>query len=142
MVENWFFVIFAETLIKHNDMKKLFVIVFALFSIHSFAQTFKNDGKQYEVYCDVKFFVNAFSKTSIDIIINDNSYLIKDEDGKEIKTKEVTKILNLLSKRGWKLVESFGTTGGGNLLPYERHYTMMKLVYNDTEIEEGIEPEK
>jgi hypothetical protein len=59
-----------------------------------------------------------------------------------VKTKEVTTILNLLAKRGWKLVGTFGTTGGSNLLPYERHYTMMKVVTDDSEIETGLDLDK
>ena len=123
-------------------MKKLLVILFMFMPLVSMAQNFNEDGGKYEVYCDVKYFVNALSKTTINIVINDNKYTIIDKEGKEIKSKEITTILNCLSKRGWKLFSSFGTTGGSNLLPYERHYTMVKIVANDKEIEEGIKLDK
>lgn len=123
-------------------MKKLVILFFAFMPLCSMAQNFNGDGGKYEVYCDVKYFVNALSKTTINIFINDNKYIVKNKDGKEEKSKEVTTVLNLLAKRGWKLVESFGTTAGSNLLPYERHYTMMKLVSDDSEIETGLELDK
>lgn len=123
-------------------MKKLIILLFAFMPLCSLAQNFNGDGGKYEVYCDVRYFVNSLSKTTINIIINDNKYVVKDKEGKEVKTKEVTTILNLLAKRGWKLVGTFGTTGGSNLLPYERHYTMMKVVADDSEIETGLDLDK
>ncbi len=142
MHDSGYYRIFAAITKNKEPMKRLLALVLAVMPLCAMAQNYNEDGGKYEVYCDVKYFVNALSKTTINIVINDNKYTIIDKEGKEIKTKEITTILNCLSKRGWKLISSFGTTGGSNLLPYERHYTMMKIVTNDKEIEEGIKLDK
>ena len=119
-------------------MKKLLVILFQFMPLVSMAQNFSEDGSKYEVYCDVKDFTNAYGGESFTITINESKYVIIDNQGKEVKTKEVTQILNLLAKRGWKLVSSFGMNGTNGVLPTEKHYTMVKEVTNDKEIETGL----
>ena len=102
------------------------------------AQNFSEDGGKYEVYCDVKDFTNVYGGESFTITISESKYVIIDNQGKEVKTKEVTQILNLLAKRGWKLVSSFGMNGTNGVLPTEKHYTMVKEITNDKEIETGL----
>lgn len=115
-----------------------FILLLALLPVCVFAQNFQKNGEKYEVYCDVKHFTNAFGKTTITITVNDDEFEVVDENGNQVKTKEVTMVLNLLAKRGWKLVSSFGTSGGSKVLPIEKHYTMKKEISNDDEINIGI----
>ena len=120
-------------------MRKVLIVLFAILPFFSFAQTFQNDGEKYDVYCDVM--CHAGLKTSIDIIINNEEYVIKDKDESTIKIKDFTSALNLLSKRGWKLVtasQSQSGTSGVQIM----HYTLKKEVSNDSEIEVGIAKEK
>ena len=113
-------------------MRKTLFVLFAMLPYSSFAQNFQNDGNKYEVYCDVTCRVGI--KKSIDIIINNEEYVIKDKDGATIKTKDVTSTLNLLSKRGWQLVTSSqsqnGTSGAQDM-----HYIVKKEISDDSEIE-------
>lgn len=120
-------------------MKKALFVLFVMFPCCLYAQTFQGDGEKYEVYCDVTCHVGI--KKSIDITINNEEYVIKDKDGATIKTKDVTSALNLLSKRGWKLVTSSQSqdgTSGAQVM----HYIVKKEVFDDREIELGIAKEK
>lgn len=110
-------------------MKKLIVLFALLLSVGSAkAQNFKEDGGKYEVYCNVSY--QPFGDR-LHFIINNKKYVIIDKEGKEIKPKEETELLNLLAKRGWKLVSS-----SANENYY--HYTMKKEINDDKEIEVGI----
>ena len=120
-------------------MKRLLAFAFSMLPLLSMAQNFNEDGGKYEVYCDVKYTVAL--KERIDITINNEEYKIVNRDGDIIKTKEGTETLNLLSKRGWKLVttsQSQSGTSGVTVI----HYIMMKEVTNDSEIAFGIAKEK
>lgn len=120
-------------------MKQVLFALFALLPCSLFAQNFQNDGGKYEVYCDIEYYMAL--KNHVHITINKNKYDIVSKDGEIIKTKEVTEALNLLSKRGWKLVTSSQSqtgTAGVQIL----HYTMKKEVTDDSEIEVGIEKQK
>ena len=110
-------------------MKKLLVILFMFMPLVSVAQNFNEDGGKYEVYCRV---IDLGSGRNI--LINDKHYKIVDKDGKLVGTKEVMEILNLLAKRGWKLVSSFSYEANGNV----KYFIMKKEVSDDKEIELGL----
>ena len=121
-------------------MKQVLLVLFALLPCYSLAQNFQNDGEKYEVYCDVEYFIAAV-KNHVHITINKTKYDIISNNGEIIKIKEVTEALNLLSKRGWKLITSSQSqTGSGGAIIL--HYTMKKDVVDDSEIEVGIEKQK
>jgi hypothetical protein len=94
----------------------------------SMAQNFNEDGGKYEVYCRV---VDLGSERNI--LINNKHYKIVDKDGKLIGTKDVMEILNLLAKRGWKLVTSFSSGSSTN-----KYFIMKKEVKDDKEIDLGL----
>ena len=123
-------------------MKKLLCILFMMMPLVSMAQNYKEDGGKYEVYCDVKQFVNAFGSSSITITIGNTKYVVVDSQGKDVKIKEPTDAINLLAKRGWKLVSSFGMAGGNGLLPTEKHYTLKKEIIDDKDFELGLQKSK
>lgn len=94
------------------------------------AQNYQEDGSKYEVYCDVKDYI------AIHITINNEEYKIVDKEGNEIKTEEITEVLNLLSKRGWKLVDVSVVRGVGQY--DDKHYIMKKEIISDIENTIGL----
>lgn len=111
-------------------MKKLLVYLFLLIPFATMAQNFNEDGGKYEVYCKVVDYGNE-----IRIIINNSNCKFVDKNGENVSAKEITEVLNLLSKRGWSLVSSFssGTSVVG------RYYIMKKEISNDSELSDGLE---
>ena len=101
------------------------------------AQNFNEDGKEYEIYCEVKIDMTAVMKTYYTITINGEEHFIADKDGNKIKTKDTTTTLNLLAKRGWKLVSSYGFSPGTSHTT-QRYYTLKKVVKNDDEVLIGL----
>lgn len=92
------------------------------------AQNYNEDGGKYEVYCEVRVY-----KSLVYIVIDNKNYSIVDKEGKQIKVSDVTEALNLLSKRGWRLVTAWGV----DINSYE-HYTMKKEIIDDKEKELGL----
>ena len=113
-------------------MKKLLLLLFVLLPFETSAQNFVGDGSKYDAYCDVE--CTILNKKTIRININNECYDIIDNEGKPIEPKDETEALNLLAKRGWKLVSSWGTTTG----IYFIHFYMKKEVSSDKEIEVGL----
>ena len=113
-------------------MKKLLLLLFVLLPFETSAQNFVGDGSKYDAYCDVE--CTILNKKTIRININNECYDIIDNEGKPIEPKDETEALNLLAKRGWKLVSSWGTTTG----LYFIHFYMKKEISSDKEIEAGL----
>ena len=109
-------------------MKQLLVVLFMFMPLVSMAQNFNGDGSKYEAYCEVRIY-----KSLVYIVIDNKHYNIVDKEGKQVKVSEATEALNLLSKRGWKLVTAWGV----DLNSYER-YTMKKEITDDKEKEIGL----
>lgn len=116
-------------------MKKLLCILFMMMPLVSMAQNFNEDGGKYEVYCEVT--ENLFSH-SVEIKIDGKIRHIVNKEEKRIKIKDSTEALNLLSKRGWRLVSSHSS--GINSI--DKYYVMKKEVSDDKEIEVGLEKRK
>ncbi len=110
-----------------------------MFPLVLMAQNFQEDGGKYEVYCDVRDYEISVKSSQITIRINNTKYNIVDKDGNIVKCNEITEALNLLSKRGWRLVSSFGYDCGGDTF---KHYTMKKEVVSDEDINTGLKPYK
>ena len=94
------------------------------------AQNFKNDGKEYEVYCMVKHYTYG---NKVYVNVGEKRYHIAGYDSKH---GELTEVLNLLAKRGWVMVCCYGTeqsTGS------KQCYVMKKVIKDDKEAEEGLE---
>ena len=111
-------------------MKKLLCILFMMMPLVSMAQNFNEDGGKYEVYCKVVDYGNETH-----IFINNNHCKIVNKNGEQVSTREITEILNLLSKRGWKLVSSFSS--GTSIIG--RYYILKKEITDDKEISVGLE---
>lgn len=112
--------------------------VFVILMLCSLCCVNANEEKQkHEVYCEVVYFINAFSKKTVNIYYDGEKYDVEKE-GSSVKLKSVTQAMRLLSEKGWKLRTSFGVTGDNGLLPAEYHYVMFKEVLSDEEILEGL----
>lgn len=111
-------------------MKRILAFILAVMPLCAMAQNYNEDGGKYEVYCKVVDYGNE-----IRIIINNSNCKFVDKNGENISAKEITEVLNLLSKRGWSLVSSFssGTSVVG------RYYIMKKEISNDSELSDGLE---
>lgn len=118
-----------------KDMKKLLVILFMMMPMVSMAQNFNEDGGKYEVYCEVKY---TFMSSVLSIEIGDKEYDIINKDKERIKIKNPNEAINLLSKRGWRLV-SVVTSGDKNV---NRRFFMKKEITDDKEIEFGLQENK
>ena len=116
-------------------MKKLLCILFMMMPLVSMAQNFNEDGGKYEVYCEVK---HIFVGSVLSIEIGDKEYDIINKDKERIKIKNPNEAINLLSKRGWKLV-SVVTSGDNNV---NRRFFMKKEITDDKEIEFGLQENK
>ena len=116
-------------------MKKLLVILFMMMPLVSVAQNFNEDGGKYEVYCEVEY---IFMGDLIYIKINKKRYCLINKDNEKIRIKYPVEVINLLAKRGWKLV-AIGASGDRNT---NRRYLMKKEVVDDKEIELGLKEEK
>ena len=99
------------------------------------AQNFNEDGGKYEVYCEVEY---IYMGNLIYIEINKKRYYLINKDNEKIRTKHPVEVINLLAKRGWKLV-AIGSSGDRNT---NRRYVMKKEVVEDKEIELGLAVEK
>lgn len=95
-------------------MKKVLFILFVLVSFFSNAQT-----EKVEQYCEVVGMARPFS-TKVNIVIDygeaksvwkDNR--VKNEDGSVKKFNSMIDALNFLGTDGWKLVNAFLITTGG-----------------------------
>ena len=115
-------------------MKKIILILLISCSL-CYAKA-DNEKEKYEVYCEVVYFKNAFSKETVNIYYDGEKYDINDKDGNN-KLKSATQVMRLLSKKGWVLRTSFAVNGN-NMLPVEHHYVMVKVVSSDNEILEGL----
>ena len=117
-------------------MKKLLFLILVCFPLCSVAQNFNEDGGKYDVYCKV---VYSTYGNSLYLVINDKGYVVIDKNGEKVKSKEVTEVLNLLSKRGWKLVSS---SISDKSMKTDYHFIMKKEVMDDREIELGLKLKK
>lgn len=117
-------------------MKKLLVILFMFMPLVSMAQNYNEDGGKYEVYCKV---VYSTYGSALYLIINDKEYVVIDKNGDKIKSKEVTEVLNLLSKRGWKLVSS---SISDKSMKTDHYFIMKKEITDDNEVELGLKLKK
>lgn len=99
------------------------------------AQNFNGDGGKYEVYCEVKY---TFMSSVPGIEIGDKEYDIINKDKERIKIKNPNEAINLLSKRGWRLV-SVVTSGDKDV---NRRFFMKKEITDDKEIEFGLQENK
>ena len=99
------------------------------------AQNFNEDGGKYEVYCEVNY---IFMSSVPGIEIGDKEYDIINKDKERIKIKNPNEVINLLSKRGWRLV-SVVTSGDKNV---NRRFFMKKEITDDKEIEFGLQENK
>lgn len=113
-------------------MKKLLCILFMMMPLVSMAQNYKEDGGKYEVYCEVRENLHSHS---VEIKINGKYRHIVDKEDKRVKMIDSTEAINLLSKRGWRLITSHSS--GINII--DKYYIMKKEVSNDDEIETGLE---
>jgi hypothetical protein len=101
----------------------------------SMAQNFNEDGSKYEVYCEVKY---TLVGSILSIEIDNKEYYLVDKDGEQIKAKSPIEVVNLLSKRGWRLV-SVIASGDKNV---NRRFFMKKEIFDDKEIEIGLKEDK
>ena len=70
-------------------MKKLLLLLFVLLPFEASAQNFVDDGSKYDAYCDVE--CTILNKKTIRIIINNECYVINDNEGKPIEPKDSCK---------------------------------------------------
>ena len=111
-------------------MKKILFVLLTMMPLCGMAQNYQEDGGKYDVYCDVKEYI------SISVTINNENFKIVDKDDNDVKTKEITEVLNLLSKRGWRLVDISVVRGTGQY--DDRHYIMKKEIISDIENTIGL----
>lgn len=116
-------------------------MIFALISMMSFAQSVvKTDDGKYNSYCEV-FGYNLFGVGKLKVIL-DMGYSTKNEnslfgeDGKKIKFNSMMEVLDYMSKRGWKLVETYFISASAKQQVV--HYVLEKRVSNEAEKTEGL----
>jgi hypothetical protein len=109
-------------------MRKILVLFLSIMPLFANAQNFNEDGGKYEVYCKV------VKGLKVSININDETYNIVDKGGEKIKTNDEIEVLNLLSKRGWRLVSS-SQPGTATV----QIFIMKKEITDDKEILIGLE---
>lgn len=116
-------------------MRKLLLLsLLVLFCSNGFSQNYNGDGKPYQYYSIISAdwsISYCVGKMEID----GNTYKLVDENGKPIKFKTDSDLLNYLSKRGWRMV--------GIHFPEESihtvyRYMMYKDVTDDEQIKEGL----
>ena len=115
-------------------MRKLLFLFFLLVNININAQNFKNDGKPYEVYCQIYGQLQASGKILYKRILwpeFDSRTKLTDEKGNKLEFNNVLEAMNYLSKRGWTYV-------GNNTYHDMIFYTLKKIVLNDQEAREGL----
>jgi len=107
-------------------MKKIFIAVFLLASISSFAQ----DTTRVEQYCRLVAMNKMFSaKVNIDVDFGDERKFFSDnrmrdeETGKLKKFNTVVDALNYMGSQGWILVNAFPVQEGSS---YQYHYYFRK----------------
>ena len=116
-------------------MKRILAFILAIMPLCAMAQNYNEDGGKYEVYCEVKY---TFMSSVLSIEIGDKEYDIINKDKERIKIKNPNEAINLLSKRGWRLV-SVVTSGDKNV---NRRFFMKKEITDDKEIEFGLQENK
>ena len=112
--------------------KSLLLVLFIVFSLVSYAQNFKNDGKPYSYFCEIY----RYGTTNIEIKWPENKKdtHLSDENGKLLEFNNVFEALNYMSKRGWELVSVTYV----NERTGEKAYILKKMVSNDKEAKEGL----
>lgn len=123
-------------------MKKILItFVFALISMMSFAQSaVKTDDGKYNSYCEV-FGYSLFGVGKLKVIL-DMGYSTKNEnslfgeDGKKIKFNSMMEVLDYMSKRGWRLVETYFISVSSKQSVV--HYVLEKRVSSEAEKTEGL----
>lgn len=109
----------------------LLLVLFIVFSLVSYAQNFKNDGKPYTYYCEV--FVHN-KEIEIKWPDNNKEAKITNEKGEVLKFNNVADGLTYMSKRGWTVegITVFNPNIHLNL------YLLKKVVTSDQEAKEGL----
>lgn len=122
-----------------NRITKLFIALSMLLCISTNAksQNYKNDGKPYDFFCQLKFYTNLAGKLRMEVLWDshrDELYL-RTPEGKKIEFSSTVDAMNYMSKRGWTYVENVVYKDGGNMLV---HYMFKKTVTKDEEAKEGL----
>lgn len=129
-----FYAIFVT--IKHCLLMKklLFVSFFVLFCTEVFSQNYKGDGEPYQ-YFSIISADWSISYCTGKMEIDGSVYKLADENGKPIRFKTTSELLNYLSKRGWHYA---GIHFPEKSLRVTYNYMMYKEVTEDEQIKEGI----
>ena len=126
-------------------MKKVFfIMMMALMSLGTHAQSVTNPGEKYPVYCDLMGY-NAwgFGKVKARLDMgrtqpNKDDYEYIYDGGKKRKFNTMMEVLDYMAKRGWSVHSTYVVSEGmskQNVI----HYLLVKMVSSDSQIDEGLE---
>jgi hypothetical protein len=119
---------------KQLTFWSLLLLIALTMSISSSAQTIKNDGEPYEVYCAFhgELQVSGRFKPKRFIWGNEKAEIkLTDENGKRLEFNNLVDIANYLAKRGWKVRDT--ETFSANIF-----IVFAKTIRNDSEAKEGL----
>lgn len=118
---------------------KLFVVLSMLFCMSTSvsAQNYKNDGKPYDFFCQLRFKTNLAGKLRMEVLWDSQrkEVYLRTQDGEKIEFASTVDAMNYMSKRGWTYVENVVYQDGSSMLV---HYMFKKTVTKDEEAKEGL----
>lgn len=123
-------------------MKKIFMLmVTVLMCISMSAQSVvKTEDGKYDVYCKVEGY-NLFGVGKLKVMLDmgyntENKNSLFDENNKKIKFNSMMEVLDYMSKRGWKLVNTYYLTASTKQDVV--NFILKKRVSKDEEKTEGL----
>ena len=125
-------------------MKKLFLLLMALWSLGVNAQSVTKPGEAYSVYCGFEGYNSwGYGKVKVRLDmgrkqINKEGYESIYDGDKKRKFNTMMEVLDYMSKRGWKVHSTYVITesmGKQNVL----HFLLEKQVTDDSQIDDGLE---
>lgn len=82
-------------------MRKMFLLSLLLVSLTVSAQRIDKPNESYYAYCEMS--LNLSFDPSITIGMEEETYILLDEEGQKLSFKRITNPITYMTKRGWEL---------------------------------------